>query len=56
MDPDDIEMLEDMIAAAANEALRKADEESAAVHVKLTGGLGGLGFFLSDGILQRPYQ
>ena len=43
VDPDDIEMLEDLIVAAANEALRKVEEESAAVMSKLTGGLGGLG-------------
>lgn len=43
VDPDDIEMLEDLIMAATNEALRKVEEESAAVMSKLTGGLGGLG-------------
>ena len=42
VDPDDIEMLEDMIAAATNEALRQVESESAAVMSKLTGGLGGL--------------
>ena len=39
VDPDDIEMLEDMIAAATNEALRQVESESAAVMSKLTGGL-----------------
>ena len=43
VDPDDVEMLEDLIVAATNEALRKVEEESAAVMSKLTGGLGGLG-------------
>ena len=43
VDPDDIEMLEDLIVAATNEALRKVEEESAAVMSKLTGGLGNLG-------------
>lgn len=43
VDPDDIEMLEDLIVAATNEALRKVEEESSAVMSKLTGGLGGLG-------------
>ena len=43
VDPDDIEMLEDLIIAATNEALRKVEEESTAVMSKLTGGLGGLG-------------
>ena len=41
VDPDDIEMLEDLIMAATNEALRKMEEENAAVMSKLTGGLGG---------------
>lgn len=43
VDPDDIEMLQDLIMAATNEALRKMEEESSAVVAKLTGGLGGLG-------------
>lgn len=41
VDPDDIEMLEDLVMAAANEALRMADEASAEVMSKMTGGLGG---------------
>ena len=44
VDPDDIEMLEDLIMAAANQALRQAEDESAAAMSKLTGGLGGLPF------------
>ena len=44
VDPDDIEMLEDLIMAATNQALRQAEEESAAAMSKLTGGLGGLPF------------
>ena len=43
VDPDDIEMLQDLIVAATNEALRKLEEESQAAMSKLTGGLGGLG-------------
>ncbi len=43
VDPDDVEMLEDMIVAATNEALRKQEEESSEVMAQLTGGLGGLG-------------
>ena len=39
VDPDDVEMLQDMVVAAANEALRKADAEQAASMSKLTGGL-----------------
>ena len=42
VDPDDIEMLEDLIMAATNEALRQGGRESAAAMSKLTGGLGGL--------------
>ncbi len=41
-DPDDVEMLQDMIMAAANEALKQADDASAAAMGNLTGGLGGL--------------
>lgn len=41
VDPDDIEMLEDLIMAAANEAIRKMEEDNAAAMAKLTGGLGG---------------
>lgn len=45
VDPDDIEMLEDLIAAATNEAIRKVEEQSQSSMAKLTGGLGGLGGF-----------
>ena len=41
VDPDDIEMLEDLIMAATNQALRQMEEDSAAMMSKLTGGLGG---------------
>ena len=41
VDPEDIEMLEDLIVAATNEALRKVEEASAASMSKITGGLGG---------------
>ncbi len=41
VDPDDIEMLEDLIVAAANEALRKMDELSQESMSKITGGIGG---------------
>lgn len=44
VDPDDIEMLEDLIMAAINEALRKIEEESSNSMSKITGGLGGLPF------------
>ncbi len=45
VDPDDIEMLEDLIVAATNEALRQMEEESSAVMSQVTGGLNGLGGF-----------
>ena len=41
VDPDDVEMLEDLIVAATNEALRKVEDASASAMSKLTGGLGG---------------
>lgn len=41
VDPEDIEMLQDLIVAAANEALRQAEEASSALMGKMTGGLGG---------------
>ncbi|MCD7982429.1 MAG: YbaB/EbfC family nucleoid-associated protein [Clostridiales bacterium] len=41
VDPDDIEMLEDLIMAAANEALRQMEELSQESMSKITGGLGG---------------
>ncbi len=44
VDPEDVEMLQDMVIAAVNEAMRAADADSAASMSKLTGGmnLGGL--------------
>ena len=41
VDPEDIEMLQDLIVAATNEALRMADDASAELMGKMTGGLGG---------------
>nr|WP_296263055.1 YbaB/EbfC family nucleoid-associated protein [uncultured Merdimonas sp.] len=41
VDPDDVEMLEDLIVAAVNEALEKVDEASASAMSKFTGGMGG---------------
>ena len=39
VDPDDVEMLEDLILAAVNEALRKAEQMVAVEMSKITGGL-----------------
>ena len=47
VDPDDIEMLEDLIVAAFNEALRQVDQETASNMSRMTGGMnmpGGLPF------------
>ena len=40
VDPDDVEMLEDLIVAAVNEAMRAAEGDAASTMQKLTGGLG----------------
>ena len=44
VDPDDVDMLQDMVIAAVNEAMRAADADSANNMSRLTGGLnlGGL--------------
>ncbi len=42
VDPEDIEMLQDLIVAAVNEALRKADELASSEMSKITGGLGNI--------------
>ncbi|MEE8886294.1 MAG: YbaB/EbfC family nucleoid-associated protein [Eubacteriales bacterium] len=44
VDPDDVEMLQDLIMAAANEALKKVDDAQVANMSKMTGGFGGLSF------------
>ncbi len=47
VDPDDVEMLQDLIMAALNEAMRMADEANSELMSKMTGGLnlgGGLPF------------
>ena len=43
VDPDDVEMLEDLIMAATNEALRKVEDEAAKAMGKRAGGLGSMG-------------
>ncbi|AUS98386.1 YbaB/EbfC family nucleoid-associated protein [Clostridium thermosuccinogenes] len=42
VDPDDVEMLQDLILAAVNEAMRKAEEMVNSEMAKITGGLGGI--------------
>jgi hypothetical protein len=39
VNPEDIEMLQDLIAAAVNEGIRKAQEMSSSEMAKITGGL-----------------
>ena len=44
VDPDDIEMLQDLIVAATNEALKQAEDANNEMMGKMTGGLGGFPF------------
>lgn len=46
VDPDDVEMLEDLIVAAVNEGLKKIDDLTSKTMGKITGGFGGLGGIL----------
>ncbi len=41
VDPEDVEMLEDLVRAAVNEAIRTVEEETNAAMSTVTGGLGG---------------
>lgn len=43
VDPEDVEMLEDLILSAVNEAIRQADEMVNNEMAKITGGMGGMG-------------
>ena len=45
VDPDDVEMLEDLVLSAVNEALKKAEDETANKMGKLTGGMNIPGLF-----------
>ena len=44
VDPDDVEMLQDLITAAVNEAIRQTEEVAEAEMNKITGPLNGFGF------------
>ena len=44
VDPDDIEMLQDLIIAATNEALKQAEDANSELMGKMTGGMGGFPF------------
>src|SRR5919202_1094671 len=43
VDPEDVELLQDMVLAAVNEALRSAQELAASKMNQAAGGMGGLG-------------
>ena len=45
VDPEDVEMLADLVAAAVNEAIRQAGETSETEMAKITGGAGLPGMF-----------
>lgn len=45
VDPDDVEMLQDLIITAVNEALKKAEEQTSSEMGKLTGGMNIPGMF-----------
>ena len=44
VDPDDVEMLQDLVMAAVNEAMRQMEELAESEMNKITGGLNGMGF------------
>ena len=50
VDPEDVELLSDMVLAAVNEGLRAAQELAAAKMGGIAGGLGGLGGLGSLGL------
>lgn len=45
VDPDDVDMLQDLVLAAVNEAMDKAEELASAEMSKATGGMGMPGMF-----------
>ena len=45
VDPDDVEMLQDLILSACNEAMKKAESESESQMKKVTGGMNMPGMF-----------
>lgn len=45
VDPDDVEMLQDLVLAAVNEALRNAEEHVSEEMAKITGGMNIPGLF-----------
>jgi len=45
VDPDDVEMLQDLVISAVNEAIRQMDESTSAQMSKITGGMNLPGLF-----------
>ena len=45
VDPDDVEMLQDLVISAVNEAIKKADEAAVSSMTRLTGGINIPGLF-----------
>lgn len=45
VDPDDVEMLQDLVLSACNQALKMAQDENSASMKKVTGGMGMPGMF-----------
>ena len=52
VDPDDIDMLQDLVVAAVNEALKAANEKSQSQMSAITGGMGGGLAACSDGLFR----
>ena len=44
VDPDDVEMLEDLIMVAVNDAMKQVDEANSSSMARMTGGMGGFPF------------
>ena len=55
VDPDDIDMLQDLVVAAVNEALKAASDKSQSQMSAITGGIGG-GLFGSGNDCTRPHS
>ena len=55
VDPDDIEMLQDLIVAATNEAMRSLAEKSDSIMSQVSGLGGGLGAGLGSGLGGLPF-
>ena len=54
VDPEDVEMLEDLLVAAVNEGMRKIDERTEAEMGKMTGGMPGVSYYRYAGRRGAP--